>query len=55
MRIWRLSNMNKWRLAIEAHKDKILVNEPGWNLDGRVFFQFAGPRSGARALHDLAS
>lgn len=44
VQIWRLSHLNKWRLAIDAHKDKILVNEPAWHLDGRVFYQFAGPR-----------
>ncbi|HEX4815584.1 MAG TPA: hypothetical protein VFV66_22805 [Nonomuraea sp.] len=44
VRIWRLSALNKWRLATTAHKDHILANEPGWRLDGPVFFQFAGAR-----------
>ncbi|TDB97244.1 hypothetical protein E1267_40080 [Nonomuraea longispora] len=35
-RIWRLhyDNQPKWRIAITAHKDSILRNEPGWSLDG---------------------
>ncbi|WP_433434847.1 hypothetical protein [Nonomuraea sp. CA-141351] len=41
--VWRLSQMNKWRLAIEAHKDKILANEPGWRFDGPAFYQFTSP------------
>jgi hypothetical protein len=40
VKMYRLSNNGKWRLAIEAHKDKILANEPGWKLDGPILFQF---------------
>ncbi|GAA5083557.1 hypothetical protein HNP84_007743 [Thermocatellispora tengchongensis] len=41
--IFRLSNQGKWRLAIESHKDKILANEPGWRLDGPLYYQFTTP------------
>ncbi len=40
VKIFRLSNNNKWRLAIDSHTQKILANEPGWNLDGQLFNQF---------------
>lgn len=40
VKIFRLSNNNKWRLAIESHTQKILANEPGWTLDGPLFNQF---------------
>ncbi|MFI7633195.1 hypothetical protein [Nonomuraea sp. NPDC049400] len=40
VKIFRLSNDNKWRLAIESHTQKILANEPGWKLDGPLFNQF---------------
>ncbi|WP_433440666.1 hypothetical protein [Nonomuraea sp. CA-141351] len=40
VKIFRLSNNNKWRLAIESHTQKILANEPGWKLDGPLFNQF---------------
>ncbi|MET7337948.1 hypothetical protein [Nonomuraea sp. NPDC005650] len=40
VKIFRLSNNNKWRLAIDSHTDKILANEPGWKLDGPLFNQF---------------
>ncbi|WP_143590763.1 hypothetical protein [Thermoactinospora rubra] len=43
VQIWRLSSNSRWRLATEAHKDSILVKEPGWHLDGRVYFQFKSP------------
>jgi hypothetical protein len=40
VKVFRLSNNNKWRLAIESHTQKILANEPGWKLDGPLLFQF---------------
>ncbi|MFC5832699.1 hypothetical protein [Nonomuraea insulae] len=42
VKVFRLSNNNKWRLAIESHSEKILANEPGWKLDGPLLYQF-GP------------
>ncbi|MEV0385400.1 hypothetical protein [Nonomuraea sp. NPDC050643] len=44
VKVFRLSNNNKWRLAIESHTEKILANEPGWKLDGPLLFQFDGAR-----------
>ncbi|MGR6916819.1 hypothetical protein ACU635_21480 [[Actinomadura] parvosata] len=41
VKIFRLSNNNKWRLAIESHTEKILANEPGWKLDGPLLRQFS--------------
>ncbi|MEU6714647.1 hypothetical protein ABZ897_24525 [Nonomuraea sp. NPDC046802] len=41
VKVFRLANNNKWRLAIESHTQKILANEPGWKLDGPLLFQFA--------------
>ncbi|MDF2705840.1 MAG: hypothetical protein K0R62_1492 [Nonomuraea muscovyensis] len=37
-RLWRFhfDNQSKWRIAITAHKDSIVANEPGWSLDGPV-------------------
>jgi hypothetical protein len=40
VKVFRLSNNNKWRLAIESHTQKILANEPGWQLDGPLLYQF---------------
>ncbi|MFC4121427.1 hypothetical protein [Nonomuraea zeae] len=40
VKVFRLSNNGRWRLAVEAHKNSILVNEPGWELNGPLFFQF---------------
>lgn len=39
-RVWRLSNNNKWRLAVESHMVGIVNNEPGWKLDGRALNHF---------------
>ena len=44
VKVNRLSNDNKWRLAIESHTQKILANEPGWKLDGPLLFQFGTAR-----------
>ncbi|TDD07535.1 hypothetical protein [Nonomuraea diastatica] len=43
VRVWRLSSNSRWRLAIEEHKNSILAKEPGWKLDGWVFYQFTSP------------
>lgn len=43
VQVFRLSNNGRWRLAIAEHKDSILANEPGWRLDGPVFYQFTSP------------
>ncbi|MDA0634027.1 hypothetical protein OUY22_11415 [Nonomuraea sp. MCN248] len=40
VKVYRLSNNGRWRLAIEAHKNSILVNEPGWELNGPLLYQF---------------
>ncbi|MEV5888974.1 hypothetical protein [Nonomuraea fuscirosea] len=40
VKVFRLSNDNKWRLAIESHTRKILAGEPGWKLDGPLLYQF---------------
>lgn len=40
VKVFRLSNDNKWRLAIESHTRKILADEPGWKLDGPLLYQF---------------
>ncbi|WP_328855799.1 hypothetical protein OHB01_20050 [Microbispora hainanensis] len=39
-RVWRLSNNNKWRLAVESHMVSIVNNEPGWKLDGLALNHF---------------
>ncbi|MEV0197190.1 hypothetical protein [Nonomuraea sp. NPDC050691] len=44
VKVFRLSNNNKWRLAIESHTQKILADEPGWKLDGPLLFQFGQAR-----------
>ncbi|MEV4174337.1 hypothetical protein [Nonomuraea sp. NPDC049709] len=44
MKVFRLSNNNRWRLAIESHTQKILANEPGWRLDGPLLHQFSQGR-----------
>ncbi|MGW3345568.1 hypothetical protein ACWDA3_19845 [Nonomuraea rubra] len=41
VKVFRLSNDNRWRLAIESHTEKILANEPGWKLDGPLLRQFS--------------
>jgi hypothetical protein len=40
VKVFRLTGNGRWRLAIEAHKDSILANEPGWKLDGSILYQF---------------
>ncbi|WP_049565299.1 hypothetical protein [Nonomuraea sp. SBT364] len=40
VKVFRLSSNGRWRLAVEAHKNRILVNEPGWELNGPLLFQF---------------
>ncbi|MEO3790854.1 hypothetical protein ABGB14_11600 [Nonomuraea sp. B10E15] len=40
VKVWRLSSNSRWRLAIDEHKESILAKEPGWELDGWVFYQF---------------
>jgi hypothetical protein len=40
VKVFRLSNSGRWRLAVEAHKNSILVNEPGWELNGPLLYQF---------------
>lgn len=40
VKVFRLSNNNKWRMAIESHTKKILADEPGWKLDGPLLRQF---------------
>ncbi|MGI5271617.1 hypothetical protein ACQEUU_20850 [Nonomuraea sp. CA-218870] len=40
VKVYRLSNNGRWRLAVEAHKNSILVNEPGWELNGPLLYQF---------------
>ncbi|MCA2228803.1 hypothetical protein [Nonomuraea aurantiaca] len=40
VKVFRLSSDGRWRLAVEAHKDSILVKEPGWRLNGSLLFQF---------------
>ncbi|GAA2682411.1 hypothetical protein GCM10010412_067660 [Nonomuraea recticatena] len=44
VKIFRLTNNGRWRLAIEAHTEKILANEPGWKLDGPLLYQFTQDR-----------
>ncbi|MBF8194533.1 hypothetical protein ITP53_54555 [Nonomuraea sp. K274] len=41
VKVFRLANNNKWRLAIESHTEKILAGEPGWRLDGPLLRQFS--------------
>ncbi|WP_143043602.1 hypothetical protein [Nonomuraea jiangxiensis] len=41
VKMYRLSNNNKWRLAIEDHMKSIVANEPGWKLDGPILFEFS--------------
>lgn len=40
VRVFRLSNNGRWRLAVEAHKNSIMINEPGWELNGPLLYQF---------------
>uniref|UniRef100_UPI003F493DB0 hypothetical protein n=1 Tax=Nonomuraea bangladeshensis TaxID=404385 RepID=UPI003F493DB0 len=40
VKVYRLSSNGRWRLAVEAHKNSILVNEPGWKLNGPLLYQF---------------
>lgn len=40
VRVFRLSSDGRWRLAVEAHKDSILVKEPSWKLNGSLLYQF---------------
>jgi len=41
VKVYRLSNNGRWRLAIASHTKKILANEPGWKLDGPLLYQFS--------------
>ncbi|MFG1947373.1 hypothetical protein [Nonomuraea sp. NPDC048826] len=43
VRAWRLSSNGRWRLAIDEHKERIVADEPGWKVDGWVFYQFTSP------------
>lgn len=40
VKVFRLSSNGRWRLAVEAHKNNILINEPGWELNGSLLYQF---------------
>lgn len=44
VKVFRLSNNSRWRLAIESHTQKILAGEPGWKLDGPLLYQFGQAR-----------
>ncbi|PRX50740.1 hypothetical protein B0I32_13727 [Nonomuraea fuscirosea] len=43
VKVYRMSNNGRWRLAVEAHKNSILIKEPAWELNGPILFQFRQP------------